>query len=112
MKQPEKFDISNLPEKLQLNWAVLLCLRTDAGVEFSYAHAYALTGDTCAPGWVEAFREGSRLWQAKNPMDPMWERGDWPEGANDFLGNGAIEEARKLRAAGRVTDNYFRWNRS
>ena len=99
----KKFDLSVLPDRLRLNWHIYQALRTDARVNFSKMRADASVGNIQAAGWCEEFDRASMDWIEANPTDHVW-GGEWPEGADVFLGNEATEEARRLIAAREVSE--------
>lgn len=89
----QNLDLSSLPDKWRNNWHIYLCLRSDAQV--AYAGSVAGPANNSAE-WVAAFDEAAAAWLAANPMDAFWAAGRWPAGAEFFLGNDALANAREL----------------
>ena len=104
-----KLDLTVLPEKLRNNWHIYIALRSYAEVAYARSVADSQVGDGRSAGdtadtpnwewkrkWCNAFDAAALDWYKVNPMDPMWATGRWPEGADEYLGNKALEEARTL----------------
>lgn len=86
---------SVLPPRLRDNWHVYVTVRSQAQISYARAHANSVTKDMSSPMWIEAFDRAADAWLKANPADPKW-AGDWPDGADIFLGNEATEQAIHL----------------
>lgn len=108
--EEKEVPVFKMPEKYKNNWHIYLALSSDAQV--AYARAVA---DRAVPNgarsvdrdeqsrWYRTFDAACIDWHRVNPIDPMWSAGLWPEGAAEYLGNGALEEARSLAAEMRAS---------
>lgn len=94
--RPRRLRTDDLPSRLRWNWHIYNTVRSSAQIRHARAFADRQTRDRDTARWQAAFDYAALDWLHANPADPVWATGKWPQYADHYLGEDALQEAERL----------------